>query len=194
MKSPSPRSPTAGRRAGASKLVKLQERLEELEATLEAIRSGAVDALVISGQQGKGERVFTLEGADHRYRRLVETMNEGAAVVRPDGLIVYCNSRFAAMLGRAHERVLGASLFNLVTVGSRSTATALVERAERGTARAEVEMLGGRGEIMPVYLSATPNDAEEIIGISMIATDLTDQRRNERIFAAERLAASIIDQ
>src|SRR5215468_10788625 len=85
---------------------RLQARLEEVESTLDAIRSGAVDALVING--ASGEQVFTLQGADHRYRRLVETMNEGAAVVRPDGLIVYCNRRFATMLERPHRRLLGA--------------------------------------------------------------------------------------
>ena len=71
---------------------------------------------------------------------------------------------------------------------------ALIARARSGTARAEVELRTGRGASIPVYLSATPNDSEEADGISMIATDLTEQRRNARMVAAERLAASIIEQ
>jgi PAS domain S-box-containing protein len=180
-------------KAGARSTLKaLRERLHEVESTLEAIRSGAVDALVISGPTG--EQVFTLKGADHRYRRLVETMNEGAAVVRPDGLIIYCNSRFAAMLGRPHGSVVGMVLPDLATLAARSAVEALVRRAERGTARAEVEMVTRDGGVIPVYLSATPNNAEETPGISMIATDLSDQRRNARVVAAERLTASIIEQ
>jgi PAS domain S-box-containing protein len=184
--------PKTRRRAGASKLAKLRERLQELEATLDAIRSGAVDALVISG--GQGEQVFTLEGADHRYRRLVETMNEGAAVVRRDGLVVYCNRRFAHMLERPHRRVLGALLPDLATAASRDAVQALIERARSGTARAEVELRTGRDASIPVYLSATLNGSEETDGISLIATDLTEQRHNARMVAAERLAASIIEQ
>lgn len=39
----------------------LRERLEELEETLRAIRSGEVDALVMS--RPEGEQVYTLKGA-----------------------------------------------------------------------------------------------------------------------------------
>ncbi len=57
-------------------LEELRQRLQEAEETLDAIRNGEVDALVVSGPSG--EKVFTLEGAEHPYRVLVESMNEGA--------------------------------------------------------------------------------------------------------------------
>ncbi|HVR61940.1 MAG TPA: response regulator, partial [Polyangia bacterium] len=151
-----------------------------------------VDALVIAGQEG--EQIFTLKGADHRYRQLVETMNEGAATVSADGVIAYCNLRFAEMLCRPHENVVGASLFEMVAPGSQDTAAALVRRAAGGTARAELEMLTENGTVIPVYLSGTPNAAEEAAGICLIVTDLTEQKKNEELVAAERLAGSIIDQ
>jgi hypothetical protein len=65
----------------------LRDRLEEAEAAVDAIRSGEVDALVISSPDG--EQVFTLQGAEHPYRVMVETMNEGAATVLEDGTILY---------------------------------------------------------------------------------------------------------
>ena len=40
----------------------LRLRLQEAEETLEALRSGAVDALVVSSDEG--EQVYTLQGAD----------------------------------------------------------------------------------------------------------------------------------
>ncbi|MGZ3495363.1 MAG: hypothetical protein ACXWM6_13050, partial [Thermodesulfobacteriota bacterium] len=61
----------------------LRMRLEEAEETLRAIREGEVDALVVSGPQG--DQVFTLKGAEQPYRVFVETMNEGAATLGPDG-------------------------------------------------------------------------------------------------------------
>jgi hypothetical protein len=45
----SKRSKTSRRSPGPSRLAKLKARLEEVETTLEAIRSGAVDALVVAG-------------------------------------------------------------------------------------------------------------------------------------------------
>ena len=53
----------------------LRARLEEAEDTLRAIRSGEVDALVVSG--ASGEQIFTLQGAEHIYRLLIEDMREG---------------------------------------------------------------------------------------------------------------------
>jgi formate hydrogenlyase transcriptional activator len=72
-------------------LEELRQRLQEAEDTLDAIRNGEVDALVVSGPSG--EKVFTLEGAEHPYRVLVESMNEGAISLTLDGTILYCNAR-----------------------------------------------------------------------------------------------------
>ena len=65
----------------------LQARLEEAEDLLRAIRSGDVDSMVVSGP--RGNQVYTLNGADQPYRVLVEAMNEGAAILTADGIIVY---------------------------------------------------------------------------------------------------------
>ncbi|NIO00054.1 MAG: hybrid sensor histidine kinase/response regulator, partial [Anaerolineae bacterium] len=69
----------------------LRARLEEAEETLRAIRSGEVDAVIVSGPQG--EQVYTLKGADHTYRLLIEQMKEGAATLAAEGTILYCNRR-----------------------------------------------------------------------------------------------------
>ncbi len=71
----------------------LQARVQELEDTLMAIRQGTVDALVISAPTG--DQVFTLQGAEHPYRVLVETINEGAATLDAEGTVLYANTRFA---------------------------------------------------------------------------------------------------
>ena len=64
----------------------LEARLRETEELLNAIRSGEVDALVVSGPQG--DRVYTLTGAEHTYRLMVEAMNEGAVTLTADGTII----------------------------------------------------------------------------------------------------------
>ena len=71
----------------------LKRRLAEAEETLRAIQQGEVDALVVN--TGKEEQVFTLQGADQAYRLVMEQMNEGVMTLSPDGIILYCNQRFA---------------------------------------------------------------------------------------------------
>src|SRR5688572_5304663 len=88
-----------------SEVERLRDRVEELESTIQAIRSGEIDALVTASPEG--ERVFTLRTADQPYRILVETMSEGAAMIDSDGLILYCNLRFAEMAGKTPDHVIG---------------------------------------------------------------------------------------
>ena len=84
-------------------------RMMEAEETLRAILSGEVDGLVVS--TAEGERVFTLSGADHPYRIMVETMNEGAVTLTSDGTILFCNQRFADIVEKPVENSNG--IFNL---------------------------------------------------------------------------------
>lgn len=96
-----------------AEIEELRIRLQEAEDTLEAIRSGSVDALVVS--LPGGEQIFTLQGAEHPYRVLVETMNEGAATLATDGTILYCNRRLSTMLQVPLEKLIGSRLESYVT-------------------------------------------------------------------------------
>ncbi len=149
----------------------IAERLREAEDTLEAIRGGHVDALVVQGP--KGEQIFTLKGADRRFRQLVETMNEGALLLGPTGTIVYGNARFAQLVGVPMESVIGSSLSAYVAEQSKPVVAGLL-RAR--AAKAEVELVDARGGRHPVYLSATAGWDEELELTCMIATDLSDLR------------------
>src|SRR3954465_11996116 len=89
----------------AATVEELRARLEEAESTLAAIRNGHVEALVVSSDEGP--KVYALEGSEHRYRRLVETMSEGALLVGANGVILYSNAAFAGMVTAPLERVMG---------------------------------------------------------------------------------------
>ena len=82
--------------------------VQELEETFAAIQRGRVDAVVVNGAQG--DQVFTLQGAEHPYRVLVENMNEGAATLDQDGVVLYANSSFAKTLGSQLETLVGTPL------------------------------------------------------------------------------------
>lgn len=173
---------------------RLRARLAEAEETLRAIRSGAVDALVVSGLGG--DQVFTLRGADHPYRVLIEDINEGALTLTPDGVILYANRRFAEMLKAPLEKIIGSVMHTWVAPADQRVLEALLRRDDAQTRhRGEVTLLAGEGALVPAYFSTNLLRNEHIRELfCLVATDLTEQKRNEAMVAAEKLASSILEQ
>jgi PAS domain S-box-containing protein len=174
-----------------SELEILRTRLAEAEDTLEAIRTGEVDALVVSGSDG--DQIYTLRGADHPYRLLLQEMNEGAATVMPDGTVLYCNERFAAMLQRPLEKVIGYALKDFIVPSSDGLLQALLRSGRHLRVKEEIAFATSQGPT-PVYCSIGPVSLDGAQCLSLVATDLTEQKRNEEIVASERLAREILDR
>src|SRR3984957_16417554 len=166
-------------------LDELRQRLQEAEETLDAIRGGEVDALVVSGPNG--EKVFTLEGAEHPYRVLVESMNEGAVSLSKDRTILYCNSAFARMVGVSLDRIMGNDVCEFVPKEDCDTLKKLVKQAYREPVRAEMTLLPSSGDGLPTQFSLNPVDLEGKPSIGIIVTDLSERRRNEQAEAAVRM-------
>src|ERR1700722_17637284 len=116
----------------------MRERVNELEETLRAIRSGEVDAVVVSAS--KGDQVFPLQGAEHPYRLLVETIDEGAATLSNDGTILYSNRSFATIFDAQLERFIGTSIENFVSGEYLDALRALIQSAGTGTGSARGEI------------------------------------------------------
>jgi PAS domain S-box-containing protein len=184
--------PTKRPATHGSRTKRLEERLREAEETLDAIKNGDVDALVVQGP--KGDQVFTLKGADHRYRQLVETMNEGALMLAPDRTIVYANNRFAKLVRMPHERLLGSMFHTYVADSSQTMLDALLRNSLKGAAKAEVEIIAADGALVPVYLSATASWDEDHQLTCVIATDLSEHTRTQEMIADERLTSEIVEQ
>ena len=157
-----------------SNLEQLRARLEEAEETIEAIRSGKIDALVVSGPQG--EQIYTLHGADHSYRVLLEDMNEGAATLLPDGAVLYCNRAFADMLKLPIEKVIRFSANDFVAPSDRRAFVDLLRPGEQANAKAEITFRRADGIFVPVYCSISSVEIDEVRCLCLTATDLTDAK------------------
>ena len=108
---------------------KLQRELEEAQDTLRAIRQGEVDALVVEGPHGA--QLFTLKTAEQPYRMLVEQMQEGALTLTSAGDVLYCNRRFAELVGAASETIVGGSIDRFIGETDRLFLAAIL-RVGRG--------------------------------------------------------------
>ncbi len=172
-------SPAATSDANAQQLLRLEnsalrEKLREAEETLDAIRNGDVDAVVVSGADDI-PRVYTLETADQTYRLLVEEMQEGALTLTRSGDILYCNRRLAELVETQLEQVIGGSLARFIAAEDWPNLLELI--ASRS--KSELGIKTNRGRIIPAHVSfsALPGDGlsgEEIY--CCIITDLTEQR------------------
>ncbi|MBW1700194.1 MAG: response regulator [Deltaproteobacteria bacterium] len=155
----------------------LRARLESAEENLRAIRSGEVDALVISTDQGK--QIFTLKEADYAFRVLVENMGEGAVTFTEKGLIVYCNSRFAQIVAKPLEQIMGGNICSLIIPEDRATFTALMESKASKRKEIEVSLISAGGLRIPVRLTITFLPGGNPQSFCMIVTDMTETRRRE---------------
>ncbi len=156
----------------------LVARLGEAEEALRAIRSGEVDAIVVNGQGG--EKVFTLQGADHTYRVFVERMNEGAAVLSSDHIVLHCNNCFARFVGARLESVIGSSLLDLVWPDDHPKLDALLQRASQKNCRGEIRLQSKRDAPLSVHLSLSPLRLDSARAVCLIASDLSEIKRAEQ--------------
>jgi PAS domain S-box-containing protein len=170
----------------------LLARLQELEDTLEAIRSGAVDAIVTSGPAG--DRVYTLEGADHAYHTMVESMNEGAVTVLTDGTILYANRQFGQMTGASPSGIVGRPFHDFVQPSDHPIWNGFIRQAGADGLKAEVRLGNQSAAEIPVQISATPIDLGGAKALALVVADLTESRRYQEIVAAERLSRYILEQ
>jgi PAS domain S-box-containing protein len=162
---------------------RLQQRLSEAEGTLDAIRSGQVDALVITGPEG--DQVYTLKGAEQPYRIMIEQMNEGAVTLTQDGRIIYCNRRFSDMVDRPIHKLMGRSFFELQGRESAQNVAAFLAQAVHGRRHLESHLVSSQGTEIPVLFSASPFELEDHLNLCVTVTNLAPlldaQRESERL-------------
>jgi PAS domain S-box-containing protein len=175
------------------KIGDLLSRLWEAEETIRAIYSGEADAVVVNSPSGP--RVYTLEGADHPYRVMVEQMHEGTVTLDPNRLILYSNPQFAALIGATSESVAGSDFDRFLAPADASLFAGLIEAAVAGGhSSGEVHLRGANAATIPVRLSVTLLDVAGMQNLCVIASDLREQRRNEAILKEERLSRLILEQ
>jgi PAS domain S-box-containing protein len=155
----------------------------DLDKVVQAVGSGAVDALFIA--EGEGRRLITLNGADRAYRLLVEDMADGALTLTPDGVVAWCNRSFAALLGRPLNRLIGTRVDLCFAPEGRASLAGLLTEGRDAKRSLAIDLLTDAGERVPTYLSVNPSFVDGLPeALCMVVTDITEQRRSE----ADRLS------
>lgn len=164
----------------------LRARLREVEETLEAIRCGEVDAVLVN--QAGSNQVFTLVNADRPYRSLIEQMKEGAVTLTEDGVVLYGNRRLGEILGAPLEQIVGSNIKRFFLGGEAAKFESLLAATGSEPSRAELRAGVAGTHAVAVYISindivSEPGSARLIGGV---VTDLTEQHEVDARFSHAR--------
>jgi PAS domain S-box-containing protein len=130
-------------------------RAEAAEEVLRAVQAGEVDALVVHGPAGG--RVFTLQGAEEPYRYAIEQLHEGVGTLTNDGVVLYCNRTFAALVGARPGTVVGTKFSTLVAPAYAPSWSGLLKQAAAGQhCAAEIVVVADDATGLPLRLALSP--------------------------------------
>jgi PAS domain S-box-containing protein len=174
-----------GRWVSQGHLDSLTNQLREATETLDAIRNGEVDAVVVHGE--RGDKIYSLSGADLPYRVYVERMQEGAVTISADGLILYANQKFAEMVGHSLENVISANALTFLEAAAWKGLCGVFATKE-GVVKCESTLHRADQSFLSVNLTASHLPIEEQEVLCLVVTDLSSQRQNAELRLAKEVA------
>ncbi len=140
-----------------------------------------VGTLLDVSRQKRAERA--LRSSETKYRRLVETANEGIFVAQ--GLqVMYVNDRGAELLGYTPQELVSRRLTDFVHEADRSALMSHRGESEFGAEgyaeRATVRMLSRTGDMRWVEASTAPVEWEDGSATLIFLADVTKTKRSEQ--------------
>jgi PAS domain S-box-containing protein len=157
---------------------------------LEELREGAdwtAFARAVGASVGQAIRLArSLEATartEQMYRTIVDTANEGIAVIDTEGRLKFVNPRFQEMFGCTAEELAGRPFLETVAPDQREAVDrGYRERLARG-GRGQNEVRGVRKDGSPLWLLAsvtsTLDEAGEVNGLVSMLSDVTARKQAE---------------
>lgn len=120
--------------------------------------------------------------SEDRYRRIVETANDGIWMVDGDGRTIFVNRHLTEMLGYSREEMLGKSSFDFIFGEDLPGAKQRFEERKQGTGEPQdlrFRRKDGAEVWTRVAASAVFDDSGAFAGVLGMCRDVTDRRRAE---------------
>jgi len=156
----------------------LLQRVYELEETLNAIRNGNIDAILVSGNDG--DKLYSLASVETRYRIIIEEMYEGAVTLTKDGLITYCNTRFAELVSEPVERIVGYYFADFLQDSEKQVFSGLLQAGLDSKSSGELTYIRKDGHSLYFLLSISKLPTETSSEVCILFSDITELKRQEK--------------
>ena len=165
----------------------LRARLEEAEATLLAIRTGAVDALVV--EASAGPQIFLLQGIEtesNRFRgEILAQVSDAVITIDDNQCVTYLNAAAERQYGVTASDALGrhlAEIYQYHWLHPEDEAAALTALRETGCWCGENVHVKRNGEAIQVEASVSrllPGDGTRP-GLLAVIRDITERKKAEQ--------------
>ncbi|GFO54358.1 hypothetical protein GMSM_13650 [Geomonas sp. Red276] len=123
-----------------------------------------------------------LRESEARYRRMIETANEGIMVTDPKGAISFVNTKMALMLGYHPHEIVGRYIFDLMEEEwARRCQEKISHRRKVGKEQFEFCLQSKEGYRVWCHVAISPiyGDDEVFQGSFAMVTDITDRKKAE---------------
>ncbi|MFO0981299.1 MAG: PAS domain S-box protein [Planctomycetota bacterium] len=135
--------------------------------------------------------------SEERYRRIVDTAQEGIWTLDAEARTTFVNRRMADMLKYAPQEMLGRPLFDFMDAVEAATAQRLFERRRKGIAEKHDFLFRCKDETRVwTMVSTAPmfDDKLQFVGALAMITDITERKRSEMSLAiSEAMYRGIVE-
>ncbi|MFA8019585.1 PAS domain S-box protein [Bremerella cremea] len=168
----------------------LKRQLADAQADLQALKR---DPFGSDGHTPANATVTGSAGDDSQlFRLFLDEMPQGAVSLNHQGRIVFANERFAQMIGRSMQEVVGESLRAFVTQHDHATYDKIVNQQLEARRHGGVGFLCSNGSVKPTRLVLEGVPYQGGIATSILVTDITNELlQNERIDTLELLQVTL---
>ncbi len=157
----------------------LRSQLAEPETRLRIEFPGEIiDADV---QVQAGNEILISDDADSAYRQFFTEMNEGAAILNADRIVVRANSALAGILGVPPGKLSGVPISNWIAPSDRVIFETSFQNARQGVpSRCVIRVVREQGSPTPVLFSLAPISGgfQERLGAVVVELPLSPQMQN----------------
>ena len=123
-----------------------------------------------------------LRQSEEKYRKLVDTMNEGLGVQDENGRVTYINDRFCELLGYSRDEIVGRTIYDFLDKAGREIVKDQIARRKNGEKGVyEVPWIKKDGQKLYTVVSPEPilDASGQYKGSFAVLTDITERKKAE---------------
>ena len=171
--------------------------LVEVSAGLIAYEGRPADLVLVRDITERKRTEEAVRRSEERYRRIVETAQEGIWATDAENRTTFVNKRMADMLGYTVDEMVGASAFAFIAKENGAKAAEYIERRRQGVSEQfDFRFLRKDGTDLWALLKSSPIQDEDgnYAGVLRMITDITERKRaEEALRESERRYAALFE-